>query len=331
MKKTGSLDLFRILACILVISIHTSICLSSNVELNTLITGVIARIAVPFFIMVTGYFTLGKDLSFQEVKKILRKFGLLYIVLILLYLPLNIYGHHFQQASVGTILKMIFLDGTFYHLWYFPALILGFLITWILLQVFEMKGVFWMCLALYVIGLGGDSYYGFVSGIREFKAFYDGIFRVFSYTRNGLFYVPIFLCLGVLLNRYPNPKKRVCVFGTVLSFAILISEGMYLNDLGIPRHNAMYASLPLLSYFLFAYLLKIDMPLHPYARKLSSYVFFLHPWVIVLVRMCLKLFHQGNWMETRSFLFFSLVTLGSFLCSAIVIKLQNVFLKRRSV
>ena len=50
--------------------------------------------------------------------------------------------------------------------------------------------------ALYLIGLGGESYYGLISNIPVLSTFYRGIFQVFDYTRNGLFYVPLFLLLG---------------------------------------------------------------------------------------------------------------------------------------
>ena len=57
-KPLGSLDYFKIIAALLVIAIHTSPLTSFNVEADFVLTRIIARTAVPFFLMVTGYFLL---------------------------------------------------------------------------------------------------------------------------------------------------------------------------------------------------------------------------------------------------------------------------------
>ena len=49
---------------------------------------------------------------------------------------------------------------------------------------------------LYLVGLGGDSYYGLVAPVPALKGLYEGIFVLCSYTRNGLFFARCFLLLG---------------------------------------------------------------------------------------------------------------------------------------
>ena len=53
-----------------------------------------------------------------------------------------------------------------------------------------------MALLLYLVGLFGDSYYVVVEKLPLLKAFYDRLFELFDYTRNGLFFAPVFLMLG---------------------------------------------------------------------------------------------------------------------------------------
>ena len=57
------LDLFRIVAAVLVVAIHIAPfeLISGNVDLA--FTYILGRIAVPFFLMVTGYFVLGEYLT----------------------------------------------------------------------------------------------------------------------------------------------------------------------------------------------------------------------------------------------------------------------------
>ena len=49
------LDRFRLIAALLVIAIHTSPLASFSGEADFFLTRVLARIAVPFFLMVTGF------------------------------------------------------------------------------------------------------------------------------------------------------------------------------------------------------------------------------------------------------------------------------------
>ncbi len=53
-RNYGGLDIFRICAALLVITIHTSPLASVSEGADFFLTRVLARIAVPFFLMVTG-------------------------------------------------------------------------------------------------------------------------------------------------------------------------------------------------------------------------------------------------------------------------------------
>lgn len=71
-------------------------------------------------------------------------------------------------------MRKLLVDGTFYHLWYFPATILGIVIArW--LSRLGLRVALPVAALLYLIGLGGDSYYGLVSQIPLLRTLYDGI------------------------------------------------------------------------------------------------------------------------------------------------------------
>lgn len=82
---------------------------------------------------------------------------------------------------------MLLIDGTFYHLWYFPACITGLLLVWLLRRFLPLRAVAAAAGILYLIGLLGDSYYGLTVRIPVLSGAYDAAFQVFSYTRNGFF------------------------------------------------------------------------------------------------------------------------------------------------
>ena len=58
--KTPALDRFRVAAAVLVAAIHTSPLTTYTADGDFWLTRVLARLAVPFFFLVTGYF-LGRS------------------------------------------------------------------------------------------------------------------------------------------------------------------------------------------------------------------------------------------------------------------------------
>ena len=192
------LDVCRLAAALLVITIHTAPLSDVNAEADFFLTRVLARVAVPYFFMLTGYF-LEKG-QWRRVGRTLGKTALLYALSVLLYLPLNLYAEAFSPFAPGQLLKELLVNGTFYHLWYLPAVLLGVPVAWGLRRL-GWKGGIAAAGALYLLGLMGDSYYGFAARVPFLKAFYEGLFTVSSYTRNGLFFAPLFLLLGALCTR----------------------------------------------------------------------------------------------------------------------------------
>lgn len=163
-KEYAGIDVFRVVAAVLVAAIHISPLASYNELADMALTKIAARTAVPFFFMTTGFFLLGgkedERRRYEHLKQFCKKTGMIYVWAILLYLPVNIYTGYFQKNSVGEIVRDILVNGTFYHLWYLPAVMLGVAVTGWLLYTFGMKAT-WKCvLVLYLGGLLGDSYYG---------------------------------------------------------------------------------------------------------------------------------------------------------------------------
>ena len=217
-KTVPTLDLFRLAAVLLVVMNHTSPLADVSAMADFWLTRVLARVAVPFFLMTTGYF-LSRN-HWAGVGRQLKKLCLLYGVCILLYLPVNLYAGSFTGPA--DVLRKLLVDGTFYHLWYFPATILGIVIArW--LSRLGLRVALPVAALLYLIGLGGDSYYGLVSRIPLLRTLYDGIFTLCGYTRNGLFFAPLFLLLGAAGRRW---NQKLSLAGFFLSLAAMSAEAV---------------------------------------------------------------------------------------------------------
>ena len=276
-----ALDWFRLLAAFLVVCNHTSPLDSFAPGADFWLTRVLARVAVPFFFMVSGYFLSKRN--WANTGKFLKKTALVYALAVVLYLPLNWYNGGF--ASPLQWLQKLLLDGTLYHLWYFPAVLLGVVIARGLARL-GLPAALAAALLLYLIGLGGDSYYGLTAQLPALDALYGGLFRLCSYTRNGLFLAPLFLLLGAAGVRL---GRGISALGTLLSLAGMSLEAFWLRAQGWPRHDSMYLFLPLTMLFLFSLLLNGGRGQDRTARRLSLLIYLLHPWSIVLVRGAAKL------------------------------------------
>ena len=279
-RDTALLDRFRLGAAVLVVCIHTSPLASFTAMGDFWLTRVLARVAVPFFLMTTGYFLGRRD--WKDLPRQWKKLGLLYLAAAALYLPLNLYMDGFLP---GLWLKQLVTEGTLYHLWYFPALLLGLPLAWLIRKLGQPWSLA-AALGLYLIGLGGDSYYGPVSALPGAAAFYDGVFALFGYSRCGLFYVPLFLLLG---DAAPRWNSRISALGFGLALAGMSLEGLWLSVLGWQRHDSMYLLLPVCMMFLFSLLLGKNRGQDKAARRFSMLLYILHPWSIVLVRFGAKL------------------------------------------
>jgi len=312
-KTYSGIDYFRIIAASLVVAIHTSPLTSINSTADFILTRVIARVAVPFFFMTSGFFLFHR--AGDEGKRLavfLKKTAMLYAIAILLYLPLNLYhGIPEEWAYLPNLLKNIFFDGTYLHLWYLPAAIFGAAISWALLKNFKEKGALAIGLFLYIIGLFGDSYYGFAARIPAFQAFYHAVFEFCRYTRNGLFFAPVFFILGALVaKRQKRYGLKTCMTGLWVSMALMIAEGLLLRGWEAQRHDSMYIMLLPCMIFLFQSLLLWNGRAVKSLRGISATVYIIHPMMIALVYKFAAVTNL-QWLGHNSIARFSSVALAS--------------------
>lgn len=287
-KNYAGIDYFRLAAALMVVGIHIGPFSSWSKDADYLLTYCLGRIAVPFFLMTTGYFVLAPYVSsgFQKKRLVHRYFVkniTLYLAATILYVPLALYSENIPH-SILEFFKYILFDGTFYHLWYFPAAIIGCILLIFLIQK-SMRIAIIFSVAAYIVGMFGDSYYGVVERNRLFRWIHDGIFSVSSYTRNGIFFAPVFILLGMLLS-FSEVRCSVSKYkmGLLISFVCMFVEGFITYSLNLQKHNSMYLFLLPVMYFLFQILLAIPGKALGWIRNEAMLLYILHPAVIVILR-----------------------------------------------
>lgn len=368
-RNYGGIDLFRLAAAFLVVAIHTSPLMSFSEEADFFLTRVLARLAVPFFFLVTGHFVLGgyftgqaalaasqNDRSgFPAVFRYLRKILLLYGFVIVLYLPIGIYAGHYQKLTFPALLRMLFFDGTFYHLWYFPALLTGILLVCLLGRFFSLRICTAVSAVLYLLGLLGDSYWGLIADIPGISTVYEWGFGISSYTRNGIFLAPLFLLTGVHFHRlcsssaaFPERSRirrrqgspsiagngacPAAAAGFLITLLLMTGEGFLLRHLEWQRHDSMYLLLPVCVYFLYRLLLLGNITEKRQLRTVSTGIYVLHPAVIVALRGAARAVHLEKLLVENSLVHYLAVCLLSCILSwgaAYVPGAVTAFMKKR--
>ena len=325
-KQQGYKDInyFRVVAAILVVAIHTSPLWSYSQLGDFILTRVIARVAVPFFFMTTGFFVLGKYCcDSHKIGRFLRKLGIIYGISILFYLPINIY-----QGDLGTthvirdILRNLLLDGTLYHLWYLPATMAGTGLVYFLINHIGKKYTLIVVSFLYLLGLFGDSYYGFIKEVPIIGEAYSQWFQISEYTRNGLFFAPLFIFMGTVVYRLNKQRSLYLVIGC---FAGMFGEGLVLHYLGVQKHDSMYLFLPGLLYGLFYLLIQRRGEHKKYIGQVSLLIYLVHPMVIIVLHFITSKLGMIQFATRYSFWHFLLVLVLSVFVSILCVYLFNGF------
>lgn len=269
-KKTyGAIDIAKYVSALLVVAIHTYPFEEISPVFNTFFLSTVCRLAVPFFFTVSAFFFLrkynGRSLEdTQPLMDYLRRVGQLYLVWTVIYLPYTIWNYAstgFSWYNIFSYLRDFLLNGSYYHLWFLPALMLGMVITFFFYRRFGMTRTLIFTAVLYLIGYAINIY----APIWQSMPYADFAYGFFEKTlvtpRDGIFFAPVFIALGFLLSKGMRLKLRPSAFGFTLSFIALILEVTIYYSLGLLHDlSSMFLMLVPCTYFLVSLLLSIRMP-----------------------------------------------------------------------
>ncbi|MDR0851305.1 MAG: acyltransferase family protein [Clostridiales Family XIII bacterium] len=340
------IDVFRVIAALFVVAIHTSPLLSVNETADFVLTRAICRVAVPFFFMISGFALFQeRPADGKQVRRFVLNTLKLYVISIIIYIPLNWYTGLFRERPLAAVLlKDVIFDGTVYHLWYFPAAIIGAAIVYLLYRKAGFKATFAITILLYVIGLLGDSYYGFAVQSDILRTVLDYGFNAFDYTRNGIFFTPLFLLLGGMVGGKIGMMKQAEVMkqpgaaeshfvrdlvGFLVFFALMIAEALVLHRFGVQRHDSMYVMLAPCMYFLFLLLTHFKGNRLPHLRGLSMIVYIIHPMVIAAVLPAARLTGLTSILVDNSPVHYIAVCAGSVVFALVWMRLWQAIRSRK--
>ena len=344
-KNYNAIDLARLICAILIVMLHvepfgTAGAGSFYAHLNFVIQNYLARIAVPFFFIVSGYFHYvlqnPESVSWGRTKQYIIRMLRIYLIWTLIFLPIvirsNLSDPEWGGGTLPAILKYfrdLIFTGSYVHLWYLPALIFAvFLTSFLLRKGVRPESILIAAFVFYLIGLLEQSWYGLIVLLEEIiPVLKDGeelLLSVIVTTRNGLFMGFFFVALGMFLAfRKPQITARRAFILFVISMAAMGIDLYVLTEAGWIKAYDMSLFLIPVSLFFFSFLLKTELPdsrIFTYLRQISALLFFSHfffYWAIsrILSKVCNHLVNSPwNFILTLS---------SSLLFSVIVVKLSR--------
>lgn len=313
-KRYNSIDIFRLVCAVLIVSIHTHPLSDINSFAGYFVSGIIARFAVPFFLVVSGYFYFDK-LTKSGPKAIfayLKKIILIYSIWSIPYLLLELVAH-FKEEPVWNILGRFLVDylffGSRYHFWYFPALIYSVIIFTLLYMFFRKKSFPFILLSiiLFVIGCLMSCYMDLGNQIPIIQQLNS--LEKFYVIRRLFFTALPFLMLGSVIRAYSNVllawNRRTSIILLIASSVVYLAEMLFLyliRNVEEVQCFSLYILVAMILIVLLQHPMKTKNKAGYYSRILANFTYFIHPLFIFGVQRASALIGHGIEEGTLMFL-----------------------------
>lgn len=305
-KRDATIDILRVVASILVISIHTT---------SSMVAMTIGRWAVPFFMVVTGYFYFNNP-SHDKLVKIIKNLLSLWLIWMIIYIPnaiIHIQGMSFSQiihvliwAIIG---DSIFFDGS----WYLPAAAFGIWVTDYFRRHHKMIICDIFAFILLFVGCMASSYHHMGLGIIS-KMHWATTFPMGT----------IWMTLAFYIAKYQRQLKEKLRWNgwIIIAMFLTIAEHILTVKLGfcdqITRSD-MYFTLPISIVILFAFIFN-----HPHyqskkktlwLRNFATLLFFVQFYPMLFCKLC---FHLN-----LGIIQFLVVLISTTIISLILLRISN--------
>lgn len=209
MARNIALDILKVFLAILVVLIHLSFLSDKVVVLSQLIINGICRLAVPLFLIISGYYFVSVN-SKQKLLNWKKRLGILYFIWMVLY--------SFEWMEVDDLSQSLFaIIFGYFHLWY----LIGMLLSGILLYFLKSKSllVWWLIICFFL---------GYIIQLFVYKQYIGQNFYNLYLSRNFLFFCFPFMSMGYLLASKKIDNYSPSIWLIMLGLALVVMES-YLN------------------------------------------------------------------------------------------------------
>ena len=278
----------------------------------------VCRIAVPIFLMISGYF-YNKESAIKQIKKI----GFLFIEANLLYCVWScFYGvvsGVYPIINGNSILRFMLLNESPFagHLWYLGAIMYTQIFAYIMDQIRMKKVLYLTTPILLIIDIAFGKYSLLLFG-REFD---------YVFIRNWIFVGIPFYSIGLLLR---EKGYRIGSWGVPAFILTTVLERYLLVANGLNATRDQYISTIFLSIAIFSVALEyrgaINECVAKVGREYSTWLYIVHPiFITCLTFVANKMGMYHIWGYIGSFVVFTV----SFVFVSVLTELSRYFMKDR--
>lgn len=300
-KRYYSIDIMKLICACLVVGVHAQLFSDINRALGEVVTGTFGRMCVPFFACVSGYFFIkaeaeGKNPLKRQIKSLIKY----YLIFSLFYIIWEFFKGSFSAMSSGmtvmTILKRFFLYGTYYHLWFFPCMILSLIVIHFAVKYHMMTLLAVFSFAAYIFAAFTYGWNGigqmFIPGFGRLMEWFD-----FDYIRRFAGLTLPLAVLGMFIIHtcaFWKDKRhdRILWIGWLISITADTVETAFVLKTGIAEGTTVtFALMPVL-YFTFMLGLRYPMKnreqVGKFCRNASIVMYGLHPLFLEVLEIIFK-------------------------------------------
>lgn len=279
-EKYPGLDVLKFFLALIVCMRHIGQgFLETSELLFSVFVNILSPIAVPTFFVISGFLFYKNGC---KLKKTVYRLLKLYLIWSVIFLPINIVRLFTGSVNIITFIKEFFFVGTYYHLWFLPALVIGILINYLFRKLPDLL-IFFIFLGLFLVTVLSEPYrFLCTNELIYFFQLYEKIFVTF---RNVFFMAPIFVFEGKLLMVYlQNDKHKYShiylflLISCVMYFgeAMFVTSRIYTRGLNVLLTPIFFSPILILSF------LRVNNEMPIELRKSSTFLFCFHPIILII-------------------------------------------------
>lgn len=267
MGRNLSIDVLKIILAFFVVFLHMNFLKETYPALSYILVNGLFRIAVPVFLVITGFYFFHIDNKVKLKKWLFRTF-LLYAIWMLIYI-------YYWKDNEQIWLTVIF---GYHHLWYLIGTFFSGIILYFLRNQ-NSRLLISLAVGFFLLGYGVQV----LGNLHYFKNENDSVLNMYLLYRNFLFVCFPFLTIGFLINKhkvnlseYKNSSPLV-----ILSVLCVIAEAFF-NYKNISSESTdILFSLIFASPLLFLYCQKIYIKTtSKILASFSTAIYVVHPLIM---------------------------------------------------
>lgn len=213
MGRNLTIDVLKIILAFFVVFLHMNFLQDSYPTLSYILVNGLFRIAVPVFLVITGFYFFHID-TLEKLKKWLFRTFILYVLWMLIYMS-------YWKDNEQILLTVIF---GYHHLWYLIGTFFSGIILY-LLQKQSSSVLITLTVIFFTMGFAVQV----LGNLHYFEKGNDSVLNMYLLYRNFLFVCFPFLTVGFLINRHRIDSAEYKYWGLLagLSVFCVIAEAYF--------------------------------------------------------------------------------------------------------